>query len=384
MSNLYLIFASQEYESSNHKNLWLSMSEHKKNDCFVVVNIPADQIISRIKRKKIRIIESKQAPKRIGTNFYLFRPSFFIRPEVVPNIFYKSVCKSFIRQLSTHFNFNNFSNVFCLVYNALWIKVLSHMKNSIVIGYYLFDEVRLNADSNKPNKKRTKLDKFACLHSDIIFAISNGVANNRKEFSKKITVVGNGSSVSKAKRTQINISKSVAFIGNFRAWIDKKLLCDLVKIKSDYDFHIIGPVEKNMRPFLNKLKEDNKNVFYEGIKSKEEINDEYSKYLCILIPYIQNDFIHCTRPIKIVESVFQKTPVITVPVSGYDECDFIKFATTADEFADIIDSYYMYFPDFNSKTYKEFISKNSWDSIATTIIDCFNERKPISKESECK
>ena len=265
---------------------------------------------------------------------------FFIRPEVAPTVSYRSIGKSLLKQIEV-FEINQFDNVFCLVYNAVWIKILKSIDTQFKFGYYLFDEVRLNAHNCKLNIKRTKLDVFACNNSDIIFAISKGVANNRKSYLEKIVVIGNGSffdGCTTKLREQNN--KSVAFIGNFRSWIDKKLFRNLIELKKDYEFHIVGPVEKNMQNYLKILLNDYRNVFYDGIKSKETIKGEYGKYVCVLIPYIQNAFIYCTRPIKIFESVFEKTPVVTIPISGLDENEYIRFAKTPDEFSLAIEDLY--------------------------------------------
>ena len=129
--------------------------------------------------------------------------------------------------------------------------------------------------------------------------------------------------------------------------------------------------EKNMQNYLKILLNDYKNVSYDGIKSKETIKEEYGKYVCVLIPYIQNAFIYCTRPIKIVESVFEKTPVVTIPISGFDENEYIRFAKTPEEFSLAIEDLYNNPPNFDSKLFDDFIDKNSWNSIATQIINQF-------------
>lgn len=69
-----------------------------------------------------------------------------------------------------------------------------------------------------------------------------------------------------------------------------------------------------------------KNVKYYGEVSKGEVHNWYKKFDVILVPYKQNEFMKATRPIKIVESIFASTPVVSIPITGYEECSFIRFA----------------------------------------------------------
>lgn len=68
---------------ANHQPLWIEIS--KQADCHVyVVNISADQVVSRIRRKVYRIKEAKQGGVKITDNLTLVRPIYPIRPEILP------------------------------------------------------------------------------------------------------------------------------------------------------------------------------------------------------------------------------------------------------------------------------------------------------------
>ena len=62
MKTKYLIFASQDYDKANHKGLWDRLANELEND-VVVVNIPADKIVSRVKGHFDRIADAKAGAK---------------------------------------------------------------------------------------------------------------------------------------------------------------------------------------------------------------------------------------------------------------------------------------------------------------------------------
>ena len=64
-------------------------------------------------------------------------------------------------------------------------------------------------------------------------------------------------------------------------------------------------------------------------------------------------------------------PVVTVPVSGYEENDFIHFATNVDQFSAAIRMNSETPIDRTSDTYKKFVNENTWVSKARTIDDIF-------------
>ena len=53
MKNLLIVLASQDYFEANHKGLW---EEYSKNEgeYVIVVNLPADYLVSRLKHKQYR------------------------------------------------------------------------------------------------------------------------------------------------------------------------------------------------------------------------------------------------------------------------------------------------------------------------------------------
>ncbi len=372
MKTKYLIFASQDYEKANHKGLWDRLSNTLGED-VIIVNIPADKIVSRIKKHDDRIADAKAGAKKIGEHLIVIRPLLTLRPEVVPKLFYKSLAKEIWQEIEK--NVPDISECFVnvIVYNAFWLEILKGSRSNLKFAYYLFDEVRRNGKDNSIDKKRFAEDEFACKNSDVIFTMTKVLADSRREYNENIIVLGNGADVPEISANIEKYEKSAAFVGNFRDWIDKNMLEQIISSMPETQFIFVGSVEENMKEFFDSLIAEYENTKYYGKVEKSKINSLYSAFDCVIIPYQNSEFIKATRPIKIVESVLAGTPVVTVPMDGYDECEFIRFANSADDFIKEIRYCQENSINIEGKEYKDFVSENTWEAKAKKI--CFEFTK---------
>lgn len=363
-----IIIVSQEYETANHRNLWLEMARSTK-DRVIVCNISADYVVSYIRKKTWRIKDAKNAPVKYD-NLILFRPIFLIRPETLPICLQKRMAFHFWRNIKRIAPDVVTEDVRLLCYDPMWVDMLYGTHPKMKIAYYLFDEVRQHGRNGEIRKKAFRLDTEACKKADVILTMTQKIADDRKENGNKTIVIGNGS-VLPCNNTPpiIKFRKSVAFIGNLRSWIDEELFRKLVETRRDLLFVIAGPVENDMRDFFENLINSNENIVYYGKVEKDKMPQLYMMFDCVIIPYKDNSFIKATRPIKIVESILSGTPVVTVPVDGYNQSSFIRFASTVDEFSREID-YLMNHPiDRENKEYKDFVNNNTWSSKAKVIMN---------------
>lgn len=370
MKSKFVIIASQEYDVANHQGLWKEISEISSDD-VIVVNIPADYIVSTLRGKSYRINDAKKTPRVINNRLKIVRPLLTFRPELLPGIGKKVFSKQFWESVSKAVPDIMECHVNLLVYNAFWIKLLLGTHQNMSIGYYLFDEVRSQGNTNAINRRRCLDDDFACNNSDIIFTMTQLLADSRKSYNKNTIVVGNGASAQKEIKSKLHIKNSVAFIGNFRNWIDKNLLEELILSMNDVFFAFVGPIESDMHEYLEHLLNKYSNTLYMGKVDKNRINDVYQLFDVVIVPYLQNDFIRATRPIKIVESVIAGTPVVTIPMDGYQQCEFIRFATDVESFTREIRKMISHPIDKKSESHVAFCLENSWERKAKLIIDSF-------------
>lgn len=373
MKELLFIIASQDYEHANHRGLWEELSKYTD---VLVANIPADYITSTLTKKTYRIRDAKSGIKTISDKLKVFRPMLPLRLEIAPDNLYPWITRSFWKQVESFYPDLSSRKINILVYDGRWIKALNGTKDDLRFGYYLFDEVRKNGKDGSPDAIRTKYDDYACTHADFILTMTKLLAQSRSNYKPPKVVIGNGATISQINNKCFHIARSVAFIGNFRDWIDTELLAQLIEDKPDCLFAFVGPIEENMKGYFEELSNKYLNVAYFGKVPKERMTEIYRMFDAVIIPYKDNPFIKATRPIKIVESVLAGTPVVTVPVDGYDENEFIRFAKDVHSFSDQIE-YIMKHRviEENLKTYRAFVEENTWYKKAKIIISLFNESR---------
>lgn len=370
-NKVLLVIASQDFVSANHTPLWRVFSQMDGYD-VIVANIPADQVVCRLKNKTYRIADAKKGPEVINEHLTVFRPLLTVRAEIAPSFTYSLIAKQMWNSIKKFRPTIMTEHVDLLVYNALWVPILKDTHPDMKIGYYLFDEVRNNGADNTIDKRRYYFDEIACKESDAIFTMTKMLADSRAEYNSNITVVGNGALVPASfANPDVVFPKSIAFIGNLRDWFDEKLFEQLVAKRPDITFVFVGPVEDNMKQYLKGLLDKYLNVVYFGKVKKENMPTLYRMFSGVIIPYRKNPFIQATRPIKIVESVMSGTPVVSIPVDGYQEDKFIRFATSVKDFSEQIDFIINNPIEFSSSAYKDFANHNSWDHIAYTILNSF-------------
>lgn len=367
---LNLIFIPQEYNTANHKELWSEISRQSE-DITIIVNIGADLVVSLIKGRYFRIREAMGRYKLLNYNLNLIRPMYLIRPEISNEWINSLNARLLILKLKKIVKNIDEYQINLLYYDAVLIDLFNKLNLDVKYYYYILDEVRNDAHDNNINVKRTKYDKLACDISNHIFLMSSKLTENRKQYIKKIEVVGNGAVLREHLPNPDKYEKSVGLIGNIRDWIDSSLLEDLIKSRQDLHFGFVGNIESNMQSYIDIILKKYKNVTYYGIASKEEVYNWYRKFDVVIVPYKQNEFMKATRPIKIVESVFAQTPVVTIPVSGYKQCEFIRFANTSEEFSKEINYLIKNKIDIEAPAYIEFIRLNSWSNKAKQILEAF-------------
>jgi hypothetical protein len=370
----FVILVYQEYERANHHDLWNIMADIT-DDLFIVLNIPADYVVSRLKKKLCyRIADAKKKPKQIKHNLYLGRFLFPIRHEIAPKIIYPYFRRLLWKYLNHNFPQLADMEVDFLVYDPIWFQILLHSRKNIKFGYYLPDELRRRASDDKPNKKKMAQDDIASRYADAIYVASKALQESRQKVNKHVYFTGNGADLNIAQKylDVKSLTNTVAYIGNLRDWTDCKLMEGIISKRSDIDFYFVGTVEENMRPFFEHLLNTYHNTFYFGKIGKDEIGFAYRRFKILFIPYRQNKFIQASRPLKIVECVMCGTPAVTVPVSGYKECDFIRFAQDVEEFSSAFDELMKSGINTESVEYKEFCNQYSWQNIGRIIIESLN------------
>ena len=146
--------------------------------------------------------------------------------------------------------------------------------------------------------------------------------------------LGNSGSVPDLERGRV-----VIYQGALNARLDYDLLHEIALLLPDYQFRFVGRcVESSGTRRLRELE----NVGILGPMSPEDFGREMYRASVGIIPFIQDAWIRNSLPLKTFEYVACGLPVVSVPIEALaphaaDE-RIIKFACTAEEFADAIRS----------------------------------------------
>lgn len=162
-----------------------------------------------------------------------------------------------------------------------------------------------------------------------------------ERFSAKITYVPNGvnydffSGVPKIEKIKKQRPK-LGYVGALSAWFDATLIGEIATILSDWDIVLVGPdcLKQEQRALLMKP-----NIHFVGRLPYEELPVMLATFDVAMIPFIINDLIKSTNPIKLYEYLAAGLPVIATPmpeVVSFIETGVVLCAETSCAFANAV------------------------------------------------
>jgi UDP-galactopyranose mutase len=391
---LFIFYLVQEWANCNRREMILEMAKALPEADFVCINRPADLIVSPlINRGRISGVLNRQ--KRVcavAENVTLLRPIYLAHEQLARGWLSWSNMWLLEIQLAPWIkNRDRYERIFQWVYEPFFSPLTRFLPNSHLI-YELFDEIALTPwDSLEP--LISKSEPVVLERADLILALTQRIADRRRKYSSKLVVIGNGldfNLFSKAVMVQERPVELrgipgpiIGISGNIRNWIDFNLLHQVMAARPDWSFVLVGPVEKNVIPKLKSLPQQN--LYLLGKKQHEDLY-KYMAYIDVgIIPYLQSEFIRCSRPLKMLEFLAAGVPVVTVPVDvgSLNEIEgAISFACTPAEFVEKIQTLIEAGKLTNRETCQAFARQNSWDRIVLKVLNEFKNRWGISHAVE--
>jgi hypothetical protein len=136
------------------------------------------------------------------------------------------------------------------------------------------------------------------------------------------------------KNTQALKKPIVIFQGGINARLDYALLLEVTQCMSDWDFHFYGTLIDSEGWKQLKLQ---KNVKYLGNLLPDELAQKICAATVGIIPFIQDQWIKNSLPLKTYEYIACGLPVVSVPITALEKnTALISFASTAAEFVSSI------------------------------------------------
>ncbi|NLM97618.1 MAG: glycosyltransferase family 1 protein, partial [Halanaerobiaceae bacterium] len=121
----------------------------------------------------------------------------------------------------------------------------------------------------------------------------------------------------------------IGFIGAFYEWIDEELIEYLARMRKDWKFYFIGPVQPGMSINLRKLE----NVRFFGTRNYKELPRFLQLMDVCIIPFKQNRVTESANPIKLWEYMASGKPIVSTPIPEVKKfADIVYIGETKEEF----------------------------------------------------
>ncbi len=155
--------------------------------------------------------------------------------------------------------------------------------------------------------------------------------------------------------------------------IDVKLLGEAAKMRSDWQFVMIGPVVKISDEDLPRLA----NIHYLGGKDYQELPAYLSGWDVALMPFALNESTKYISPTKTPEYLAAGKPVVSTPIRDvvrpYGELGLVHIAETAEEFVAACEKALQENSQERLKRADEFLAQISWDKTWAQIANLIDE-----------
>jgi glycosyltransferase involved in cell wall biosynthesis len=193
------------------------------------------------------------------------------------------------------------------------------------------------SDCDRPRMAR--LEQALCEMADRIWVTSRFLQEKLQRYSAKIEYVPNGVDYEHFSQSAHYRSRQrpprpvLGYVGYVGPWFDVRLIADTARILSDWDIVVVGPVAiRAEAAVLASLP----NVTLSGHASYDELPRIMATFDVAMIPFVINDLIRGTNPVKLYEYLAAGLPVIATPmpeVAALTEPGVVLCAETAMEFA---------------------------------------------------
>lgn len=181
----------------------------------------------------------------------------------------------------------------------------------------------------------------------------------------------------------ITTSPVAIFQGGINQRLDYELISDLVRRMPDWEFRFCGAAVESDAWNQILLQP---NVRYLGALPPEEFARHMCESTVGIIPYIQDQWIRNSLPLKAYEYVACGLPVVTVPIAALErDADLIVAATTAETFADAIrSSSKSRFDSASLEARRQTALANSYNKRFTSMCEALLETKTILSSTRKK
>lgn len=359
----------------------LEIDSHRRS-IFVLPNIPwsyrwqrPQQIFSRLAQKGFNIFYvspltcDKEYISKIEDNIYEVHLKTTMAGNVLRDFHLDNKNKDdFIKSFKRLLNRYIKDNSLLFVLHPVWKDVAFEIKGVRRV----YDLMDLYSGFPDAKEELVKAEEELISKSDFVITTAEGLYDNAKRLNKNVYMIRNGSDYEKfsnlKKNGVLDCLEEKPIIGYFGAindWLDFDLMEYVIKENKDKYFIFIGSISsKNVRKFYKYS-----NVYFIGEISHNDLPGYLAYFDVCTIPFVLNDLIKNTNPVKFYEYIASGKPVVSVDLPELSRhSDICYLSENKEEFSkDIFKALHDENKEIIEKR-KLVAKENTWDNRVEELI----------------
>lgn len=157
----------------------------------------------------------------------------------------------------------------------------------------------------------------------------------------------------------------IGYHGAIATWFDGELVAETARLRPQYDFVMIGPVSDGE---AEKSLNSQPNIIQTGALPYEDLPDRLCNFDVGIMPFKLSKLTHAVRPLKILEYLAMKKPVVATPMQEILDWPGVRFAQQAEDFAHQIDSA-LANGFIDDGTISSFVQESTWSKVIKLLND---------------
>lgn len=325
-----------------------------------------------LRRELLQRTPHVQGSKLTPMRKWVYRPyesqnrrTFFSKKLI--DLITRKKLKGFHSQGSSNILF--FEQPFPLVFEIPAMKRLGY-----TVVYDLIDDWSAYQDTPSYFKET---EPYLLTHADIITATARSLYEKALDYNKNSFLCPNAVDTDHFLKARDVCKKPedlpegrprIGFFGIIREWFDTGLLRYAALQKPHFEFCLIGGYTEDIFKQLKDLR----NVHFLGRKDYSALPQYLHHFNATIIPFVINDLIRSTNPIKVYEYLAGGKPVVSTPIPEVEGMPFVYPSGTLEEFVRNLDLAVGITSDL--RVIDEFLMNHSWtkrfDVIEKAIAGC--------------
>ena len=320
------------------------------------------------KRLFKRLLRAFLLPNKVKDNLWVWSPLVI---PAASGKFSQNINKVLLSlTLGFYRRLYGFRSAILWTYNPLTLLYAKPNRFNALI-YHCVDEISAQPGMNK--KLIQTQERKLCSLADHVFVTSSSLYSSRSRWTRRITYLPNvvdSDHFSKGRLVSTYVpfdfesipEPRLIFVGALSSYkVDFDLIQKLAVICPNWSIVLIGLVgEGDPNTSINQLM-GIKNIYLLGPKSYKELPMLMHFSNVGLLPCVLNQYTRAMFPMKFFEYLAAGLPVVSTRLPSLEEfAEYINFASTAEEFASMINKILSNSSHFDEQSVKDLVSKYSY------------------------